>query len=190
MASAKLLKTRLSIPLALTLSVIPDADLLFPFLEHRGPTHSLITALIVFAPFFLVYHKEAVPYFVAMIQHSLVGDFIAGGRVQLLWPITTQVFGTNIDIRSTTNVTVEWGIFLASIAVMLITKDMATFFKYGKSNLILMIPTFTVLLPTILSFPMGVPIWLLPPHMVYSVMFLVAIVIGLFHVSRPHRKRA
>jgi hypothetical protein len=188
-ASAKLLKTRLIIPLALTLSVLPDADLLFPFLEHRGPTHSVITALIVFAPFFLVYRREAVPYFVAFVQHSLVGDFIAGGRIQLLWPITTQVFGITMDIKSTTNVTIEWGMFLASIAVMLLTRDIATFFKHGKSNLILMIPTFTVLLPTILSFPTGVPFWLVPPHIVYSVIFLVAIAVALFHILKPRPRQ-
>jgi membrane-bound metal-dependent hydrolase YbcI (DUF457 family) len=171
--------------LALTLSVIPDADLLFPFLEHRGPTHSVITALIVFAPLFFVYRKKAVPYFVALVQHSLVGDFIAGGRIQLLWPITTQFFGMTIDIRSTTNVAIEWGMFLASIAVMFVTGDMAAFFRYGKSNLILMIPTFTVLLPAMLSFPMDVPVWLVPPHVVYSVIFLDAIVLALFRILKP-----
>jgi membrane-bound metal-dependent hydrolase YbcI (DUF457 family) len=188
-ASARVLRTRLNIPLALTLSVIPDADLLFPFLEHRGPTHSVITALIVFAPLFFVFRKKALPYFVALVQHSLVGDFIAGGRIQLLWPITTQLFGMTIDIRSTTNVAIEWGMFLASIAVMFVTRDVATFFRCDKSNLILMIPTFTVLLPTILSFPMNVPVWLVPPHVVYSVIFLVAIVLALFGILKPGRRK-
>jgi hypothetical protein len=90
-----------------------------------------------------------------------------------------------IDIRSTTNVAIEWGMFLASIAVMFVTGDMAAFFRYGKSNLILMIPTFTVLLPAMLSFPMDVPVWLVPPHVVYSVIFLDAIVLALFRILKP-----
>jgi membrane-bound metal-dependent hydrolase YbcI (DUF457 family) len=60
--SAKLLATKADIPTLLTLSVIPDVDILFSrFIEHRGPTHSIIAALIVFAPFLAVYRKKAIP---------------------------------------------------------------------------------------------------------------------------------
>jgi hypothetical protein len=33
--------------------------------------------------------------------------------------------------------------------------------------------------PTIVSFPLGVPIWLEPPHLVYMLLFVVAIVLAL-----------
>jgi membrane-bound metal-dependent hydrolase YbcI (DUF457 family) len=177
--SSKLLKTKLYIPLVLMLSVLPDADLLLqqiPFIQHRGATHSIISALIVFAPLFIIYRKQAVPYFVALVQHGLVGDYIAGGRVQLLWPITNMSFGTSLDIRSLTNQTLEWIMFLAAILLMLKMKDYkVSFFKPHASNLILIIPTFTVLLPTLLSTPMEVPALLVPPHLFYLIMFAVAI---------------
>ena len=58
-ASAKLLKVNINIPLILFLSIIPDIDILFDFLfnsdMHRGPTHSIIVAIVVFIPFFLLY---------------------------------------------------------------------------------------------------------------------------------------
>ena len=41
--------------LLFTVSVLPDLDLLsFWFVEHRGPTHSLIFVLLVGLPFFVV----------------------------------------------------------------------------------------------------------------------------------------
>jgi membrane-bound metal-dependent hydrolase YbcI (DUF457 family) len=193
-ASATALKTRLVIPLALTLSVIPDIDILFGartgalFLEHRGPTHSLITSLLVFAPFFVVYRRKAIPYFVALVQHSLVGDYIAGGQIQLLWPLTTQYFGTTIQIKSITNMAIEWTMFLASMIVMLMAKDFATFFRQHRSNLILAIPTFTVLLPPILSYPLDVPVLLVPPHVVYAVMFSAAILVELAAILKNPRR--
>jgi membrane-bound metal-dependent hydrolase YbcI (DUF457 family) len=172
-----LLKTKLIIPIAVTLSVLPDIDLLFPFIQHRGPTHSIISALVVFAPFFVAYRKQAVPYFVALVQHSLVGDYIAGGRVQLLWPLTRMYFGTSLDIRSPTNVALEWIMFLTAMIVMLGLKDAKALFQAHKSNLVLAIPTLTVLLPTMLSFPMQVPTLLIPPHVIYTIMFTAAILI-------------
>jgi len=175
--SAKLLKTNFNIPVVLMLSVIPDADLLFPFLQHRGPTHSIITALIAFVPFFLIYHKRAIPYFVALAQHSLVGDYLAGGRIQLFWPLTTQEYGTRISIQSETNIALEWIMFVALMIVMLWTKDIAKFFQPHSSSLILSIPIFTVLLPPFLAFPIEVPPILILPHIVYLILFLAAILI-------------
>ena len=180
-ASAQLTKTRFNIPIVLMLSVIPDVDIIFhhfiPSVEHRGPIHSVLMASIVFIPIFAIYHKNAIPYFLALIQHSLVGDYIGGGRIQLLWPLTTQYYGIEIDIRSQTNITVEWTIFLISILILLKTKDMAIFFQPHNSSLILMIPTLTVLLPTFLAFPLEVPATLILPHIIYLILFLTSILI-------------
>jgi len=176
------LKTKLNIPLVLTLSVIPDIDILIrtliPTLEHRGPTHSIIMAFIAFAPVLAIYHKKALPYLIALIQHSLVGDYITG-QTQLLWPVTTQSYGTGIDIVSQTNVTIELLVFLASTAIMVKTRDATTLLQPHKSNLTLFIPTFTVLLPTFISFPSYVPTVLIIPHLVYIFTFSVAIIIDL-----------
>lgn len=181
--SSSLLKTKLNIPTALTLSVLPDADLLLrqiPFIEHRGATHSIISALIVFAPFFIIYRKQAIPYFIALVQHGLVGDYIAGGRVQLLWPFTNMYFGTSLGITSLMNQAIEWTMFLGAIILLVKMRDYKEFFKPHTSNLILIIPTLTVLLPTLLSTPLEVPAMLIPPHVFYLIMFAAAMLIEVF----------
>ena len=182
--SARLLKTKLNIPAVLMLSVIPDIDILIqrliPTFEHRGPTHSIIMAFIVFVPIFAVYRKKAAPYLIALISHSLIGDYMAGGQIQLLWPIATRYYGTGINIRSQTNTAIEWILFLISIIIILKTKDTATLFQPHNTNLMLTIPAFTLLLPTFLRFPLGVPTWLIPPHLAYMSIFSASIIIALF----------
>jgi len=168
-----------NIPLVLTLSVIPDVDILIPFVEHRGPFHSIITATIIFIPLFALYRKTAFPYFGALVQHSLIGDYIAGGRVQLLWPLTSQPYGIELSIKSPTNITLEWLIFLAAAIAMLKTKDVQTLLEPHNSNLILAIPTFTVLLPTFLAYPLDVPIALVPPHIICLILFLASLLIDM-----------
>lgn len=185
-ASTKLTKTNINLPVIFTLSVIPDTDLLFPFLKHRGPMHSIIMAFIVFIPIFAIYRKKAIPYLIALIQHPLIGDYIAGGQVQLLWPLTTQEFGTSLSIRSQTNITIEWITFLAAIIIMLKTKDIARFLQPHKTNLILLIPTFTVLLPTFTGYPLSVPIWLVFPHLVYLTIFTISMIVTLYKLFRKH----
>ena len=79
-------------PLILVLSIIPDADILLGVEElHRGPTHSIITALIVFIPVFAIYRRKAVPYFLAFISHALIADFFIGGRIMLFWPLSSNL---------------------------------------------------------------------------------------------------
>ncbi len=171
-------KTEMNVPLVLTLSVIPDIDLLVPFVEHRGPFHSIIMAMIIFMPVFALYRKKVLPYFVALIQHSLIGDYIVGG-VQLLWPLTQQPYGLSVDIFSLANMTLEWLLFSAAAMVMLKTKDIMVLFQPHSSNMILAVPIFTVLLPTFLAFPLHVPMALVPPHIIYLTLFLTSLLIDL-----------
>jgi len=185
-ASGKLLKTQVNLPLVFMLSVVPDVDLLFPlFLQHRGPTHSILMAFMVFVPFFAVYGRKVIPYFLALVQHSLIGDYVAGGNVQLLWPAAGQYFGMTIGIESSINVTLEWVLFLASMVFMVKMGDLAVLLQPHDSNLILAVPTFTVLLPTFLFFPLYVPVWLILPHLVYLFVFLASMFVD---VSKAFRK--
>jgi membrane-bound metal-dependent hydrolase YbcI (DUF457 family) len=162
------------------LSIIPDIDILFPaFIEHRGPAHSIVVAFIVFVPVFAIYRKKAIPYFIAIIQHPLVGDYITGGRIQLFWPLASQPYGMNRSITDPVNIAIEWAAFLISIIIMLKSQDMAKLFQPHKSNLFLAIPTFTVLLPAVLSYPLNVPVSLIPPHIAYVLLFSAAIIITL-----------
>jgi hypothetical protein len=177
-SSAKLLKVNFNIPLVLVLSIIPDADILLGVSSlHRGPTHSLIVALLIFAPLFVVYRRKAVPYFLALISHAAIADFIVGGQIMLFWPLTSQLFGLHgyIDINSLTNIALEWTLFVVSTIVLFKTRDSAVFFQNRKSNLLLAIPISTVLLPTLVSYPLHVPLLMMPPHAFYLVLFSIAV---------------
>ena len=180
-SSAKLLKTNPNIPLIIVLSILPDADILLGAGEyHRGPTHSLILALILFIPFFLLYRRKAIPYFLALISHSLICDFIIGGQIMLLWPLTTRLFGFNnfgynFEIWSPFNITLELTLFTAATIIMAKTRDISKFFQNRKSNLLLAIPIATVLLPTFVNYPIQVPLLIMPPHFFYLVLFSISI---------------
>jgi hypothetical protein len=188
-ASAKLLKVNLNIPLILVLSVIPDIDILFDFLLkseiHRGPTHSIITAILIFIPFFVLYRQKAIPYFAALASHSLIGDFLIGGQLQLLWPLSTNEFGLYelgfpyINIYNPINIALEFTLFAIALIVMLKTRDLFHFFRNNKLTLLLVIPIFTVLLPTFVGYPLSVPILLVLPHLFYLVLFSISVLIAL-----------
>ena len=188
-ASGKLLKVNFNIPLVLVLSILPDSDIIFQFLFgsniHRGPTHSIIVAILIFIPVFIIYRKKATPYFAALASHSLIGDFLIGGQIQLLWPLSTREFGLPelgfpyINIESPINVALEFTIFIIATVVMFKTRDMHVFFRKRKLNLVLAVPIFTVLLPTFLGYPLHVPFLLVLPHLFYLVLFAIAVLIVL-----------
>ena len=174
--ASKSLGVKINLPLVFLASVLPDIDLIIPGLEHRGPLHSVIVYCFLFLPIFWFYRKRAVPYFLAVIQHLIVGDFLTG-ETQLLWPASVNMYGLGIEIASLTNVAIEWGLFLVSITLMFKTKDVLLLFKHHSSNMILSVPILTVLLPTVLSFPLYVPLALLLPHLVYLTLFIFSILI-------------
>jgi len=183
-ATSNMFKTNISIPLLLVLSILPDIDLLIPGLRHRGPTHSIILSSLLFIPFFTLCKKKATPYFIALIQHSILGDILVGGRTQLLWPLTPNFYGIQIEMTSLTSILIEWISFLLFLAVVLETRDIKIFFHPHSSNLLLSIPIFTALLPTFLSFPLYVPLELIAPHLAYITLFTVSILIDLKHGIR------
>lgn len=177
--TAKSLNVNVNIPLLFLLSVFPDVDLLIPGLMHRGPLHSVVLFCILFLPIFAVYKKRAVPYFVALLQHIVIGDYLIGGNLQLLWPLTSNLYGFSTEVGGLMHVSLEWGLFLISMLFMVRTRDIFLLFKPQKSNIVLSIPILSVLLPTIISFPVYVPLSLLIPHVIYLILFIIPLVIAL-----------
>ncbi len=155
-------------------------------MEHRTITHSIITATAIFTPLFIRYRSKAIPYFAALAQHSLIGDFITGGAqmqgAQLLSPITSTWYGLPISILSQTNIILEWSSFLVAGAVMLKTKDIQKLLKSHLPHPYLSILALTVLFPSLLYFPVSVPFelahayTLLIPHIAYLILFTLSII--------------
>ena len=176
--ASKILNVNINIPLLFLASVLPDIDLLIPGLHHRGPMHSAILFSLLFLPIFILYKKRAIPYFVALTQHILIGDFLTGWT-QLIWPITTNWYGLGLEIASLTNILIEWALFLTSTAILFRTRDVWLLLQQHQSNMILAIPVLTVLLPASISFPTYVSLELLMPHLLYITLFTLSILIDL-----------
>jgi hypothetical protein len=195
-SSSKILKVNLNVPLIMVLSIIPDIDLLFIPSLHRGPTHSIITALLVFIPIFWVYRRKAVPYFISLISHSLIADFLIGGRIMLFWPLSQAEFGLNelgsyyVTISSPINIAAELILFAAAMAVLFKTGDFRQFLKDQKINLVLIIPIFTVLMPSVVGYPLRVPILLVPLHFFFLALFVISVLVvfaGIFRANSKNR---
>jgi len=178
--SAAGLKLSLNVPAILVLSIIPDIDILFGVEEfHRGPTHSVVVAALIFIPLFVIYRKKAAPYFTALLSHSLI-DLVVGGNLQLFWPITSSDISLpapfpNIAITSSVNIALELTLFVVATIVMFKGRDLRSFLSGGKTNLLLLVPIATVLLPTFVAYPLTVPILLVLPHLFYLALFSISV---------------
>ena len=192
---SKLLKVNSNIPALFLLSVLPDIDLAIGTLTgvsiHHGPTHSLIFALLIFAPFFIFYGKRVVPYFIAYVSHFLLGDFFIGGQLQLFWPLSNGNFGFHqsgflyIGLSDPINIVVELSLFTIALVVIAKTCDYKIFFKNNKTNLLLLIPLTTLLFSTFTNYPFTKPLFLvLPtigiPHLIFLILFTIPILIFLY----------
>ena len=181
-AFAKQLKIPLNMPLLLAASVIPDVDLLLRFLDHRGPTHSLITIAVLMIPFLLYYGKAAIPYAVALASHSMIGDLIGG--TQLFWPLSTRLYGAvTLDVKGSFTVTLELILFTISLALMLKTRDLQ---RITTSNYrtVLLLP-FGATIGPLLAVGRG-PEYALPTLLIIPSLFYLSI----FTYSMIIRRRA
>jgi membrane-bound metal-dependent hydrolase YbcI (DUF457 family) len=202
--SAAPLHVKVNVPLLLVVSILPDIDIIFQTLSgmelHRGITHSLLFSAALFVPIFLIYRKKAIPYFLALLSHAFIGDFLIGGGLQLLWPLQTgfgltNFGGPNINIFSVTDEVAELSLFTAATALMVKTRDYRVFFRAHKTNLLLIIPTATVLLPPLIGYPLSQPLLqTYPPlaiaHLFYLALFVVAIALEIKTFAMFGRKNS
>jgi len=187
--SGKLLHVSPNVPLLLVLSILPDLDILVSPSFHRGPTHSVIMAIIVFLPVLYFYRRKAVPYLLALASHAVIADLVIGGDIMLFWPLSTAKICLpapfpDISIYSPVNIALEFSLFIVATVVMWKTRDIRTFFHRDASNLLLAIPVLTVLLPTFVGYPLRVPPLLVIPHLFYLITFSIAVIFGLLAIPR------
>jgi membrane-bound metal-dependent hydrolase YbcI (DUF457 family) len=186
--SSKLIKTKFNLPLLLVASVIPDVDLLlqlqFPYLMHRGPTHSILTLTVLMIPFFIIYRKKAVPYYAALLSHSLIGDFFTGG-IMLFWPLSRDFFSCgNLDVTSLPSVIAEIVLFALTLVLMFKTKELQSLLKPSKNNRVLFVAFVAVLGPLLRIGRNGVqesslPILLIVPSLFWLCIFACSMLVGL-----------
>jgi membrane-bound metal-dependent hydrolase YbcI (DUF457 family) len=182
-ASQKIFNTKINLPLLLVASVIPDVDLILQIIDptlfmHRGPTHSIVVFTVFMIPFFIFYRKQAIPYYAALLSHSLIGDLPTGG-LEMLWPISSNWYGSEIvAVNSTANALVELVLFLSVSVIMLKVRDFKKLLDLNKYTLFLLIAAGAVLGP-MLEITQGsgsaLPILLIPPSIFWLILFAYSI---------------
>jgi membrane-bound metal-dependent hydrolase YbcI (DUF457 family) len=185
-SSSKLLKTNVSMPLMLAVSVIPDIDLILEILNptifmHRGLTHSITVYTVLLIPFFIIYGKQAIPYYFVLLSHSLVGDFFTGG-VGAFWPVSQDWFGCFLmQIGSLADVLVELALFAGATAIMFKAGDLKAILHPNIENLALIVAFGAVLGPilSIGEIEGNLPTLLLVPSLFWLVLFAYSIILAL-----------
>lgn len=174
-AASRALKTKINLPLVFLLSLIPDVDLLWPAHVHRGPTHSIVIATLIFLPAFVKYRKVSIPYFVALVQHSLIGDMLTGDGAKLLWPITNSWYGQGLSMTSPEVILLEWLCFGSALVILTLSHDIKVLLKPDKTNLLLTIPAGAIFLSAVLGIGYRTQMALLIPHLIFLTLFALSI---------------
>ena len=179
---SKITKTKINLALIFTFSVLPDLDILLPnYLTHRGPTHSLLFSLLAFSLFFMIYRKKAIPYFVVLISHLLIGDIYGPTRgVQLFWPFSAEwstiAFISNLSLLS---IGFELTLFTLSTVIIFVNKDFQKSFLDSENRIYWLIPFGSVLGPLIIegiNTPYNLPLLLVIPSLIYLAILSLPII--------------
>jgi len=166
----------LNIPAIWTVSLLPDIDFFIPGLQHRGLTHSLIIALLIFTPLFIIRHRRTVPYFAALATHSLIGDYITDGGTKLFWPVSSEwvKYERTIMLGSAFETYIELALFTMLIATLILSRDLNRLFNSDRRNSLLFIPLCTVVLPAMFKYPVNIPNALIIPHLILLSMIAIS----------------
>jgi membrane-bound metal-dependent hydrolase YbcI (DUF457 family) len=180
--SSKLAHVKVNLPLLFAASVLPDIDLILRFILHRGPTHSILTITVFMVPFFILYRKNAIPYFAALLSHILIGDYFTGG-IQVFWPISHNTYGAlNLEVSSMTISIIELVLFLVTLPIMYKLGDLQTLLKPSNKNWSLIIPLGSIIGP-LLSVGRGhenaLPLVLVIPSLFYIALFIYSLFVWL-----------
>ncbi|MEJ2104991.1 MAG: metal-dependent hydrolase [Ignavibacteriaceae bacterium] len=175
------LSVKLNWAILFTVSVLTDVDVFFfPFLQHRGIIHSLFFSIILSLPFIVIYRKKAVPYFAALVSHSLVGDIFSGGT-QLFWPFSNNwIFISDFSVVDEFNIALELLFFGVSVIIMILSKDIKKFFSNKSRRIYWIIPFGSILGPLVLNTGIynNIPFLLIIPSLFYFVIFTFRLVLG------------
>ena len=182
----------LNIPIVWALSLLPDIDLLIPGLLHMGPAHSVVTAMIIFAPIIYWKRREAIPYFLALASHSIFGDLVTNNRIMLLWPLSTKWISlrTPYYCKHTFNTYYELAFFALFLITFLVTKDHTRINDHPHAEIILTIPLAATALPLLLAYPLGTPKLLILPHLALLTIILATMIqkrASTIHANSPQR---
>jgi hypothetical protein len=190
--SAKPLNVSLNIPLVLTLSVLPDIDLLIPTLQHGGPAHSIVLYFMMALPMILLWRKKTIPYLIAIVSHPLLGDYLTRSSrmsgVQLFYPLSLKWFSAGSISWQVTYTYAEIALLAAFLLMLVATKDMRLLMTRHRLNMLLLVPISTAFLPVFIQFPIPVPAELIVPHIILMAVLMLSILVDIRHFFWPNSR--
>jgi hypothetical protein len=130
-------------------------------------------------PIFGIYRKRAIPYFIIILSHSLIGDIYSDMEgIQLFWPFSTDWLSiAKISNKSLFSVGFESILFTISTVVIFISKDLPRLI-FLKINRIWIIPPFGAVFAPLLigsiSPAYELPFLLVIPSVFYLVIFFLS----------------
>jgi len=137
-------ESNLNVALILTLSILPDIDVVIPFIPHRGPTHSVVVFIIVFIASLIYKKGRYAPYMASYASHRVSDAFTGSyyGRTQLLWPLsrTWLPLYPKIIMGSTLEASIETAFMLMAGMVLLYTGDYKKLVDFSPGNYLLFMP--------------------------------------------------
>jgi hypothetical protein len=154
--AARAKRTQPNIPLLILAGAIPDFDLFTgqPYATmfgHHGIFHSWLAIVLCSIPFFFAYGAGTIPYFVAVVQHSLFGDLVTN-EVPLLFPLTFSQTGINLSQTNPAAATaLEIFGFLLFLVIFVMSGDWKRPFTWSRRNLLFLFLWIPVLLATIVQ---------------------------------------
>ncbi|MEM3097600.1 MAG: metal-dependent hydrolase [Nitrososphaerales archaeon] len=133
--------------LLLLVGALPDIDTIFVAvgIEHRTITHSLLFWITLFMPIFIKYRKASIPYFIAAVQHLVMGDLIVGST-RFLWPLSSTKFGLGFSLVSLENIAIEIAGLVIFLIIVRFSGDMKLLFTTLKGNVLSIGPLIPVVI--------------------------------------------
>lgn len=135
-------KNKLFFPVVLILGILPDFDLFLGRygVMHHTFFHSIFFWLIFFLPAIIsLGWKLVVPYFAALLQHFVFGDFLVGD-VMLFWPFNFSFFGFNSNMLSSIDAILEITGLVLAIVVLYYRNDLKRLLSVNLSNVLMVFP--------------------------------------------------
>jgi hypothetical protein len=154
--AARATRAQLNVPLLILAGAVPDFDLLTgqPYATifgHHGIFHSWLVIVLCSIPFFFAYGAATIPYFIAVIQHPLFGDFVTN-QIPLLFPLTLSQTGMNLsETNPAAAVALEILGFLLFLVAFVMSGDWKRPFAWTRRNLLFLFLWIPVLLATIVQ---------------------------------------
>jgi LexA-binding, inner membrane-associated putative hydrolase len=147
--TARGLRAKLPLYLALLAGVLPDFDIYFhPFIEHHTITHSLLFLGPICALLTYRYRGLGAALSSGILSHLLTDSLV--GTIPIFYPVSAFPIGLNLGIPSIADTLLEMGALAASIGLVFLNGDYVLFTRAEKESVKIALPLVAVVTLTVL----------------------------------------